>query len=311
MSSAAARSTVRASFLPSEVRPVRATPLHQLRCRPGEHALAPVAEDARPGAGHERDVELPGSLLVGVVEADPLVGVGRDLRVRVGHAFMMTGVPADRDDPRPVLTMTTEARVTVTEALANETGHGRLALWLEVTGANDGAYTYDMYFRALHDATPGTSSSTTTTSRSSSHGRASAGCKGPGSTWLTDADGEVGLVVVNPNRPPTRAEQGLAPAEATPADLTSPLARRVASVLESEVNPSIAEHGGRADLVTVEGSVVHLRLSGGCQGCGMAQATLTQGIEAILREAVPEITDIVDVTNHAAGSNPFYQSAQG
>ena len=93
--------------------------------------------------------------------------------------------------------------------------------------------------------------------------------------------------------------------------MVSPLARRVTAVLESEVNPSIAEHGGRADLVTMDGSVVHLRLSGGCQGCGMAKETLTQGIEGILREAVPEISDIVDVTNHAEGSNPFYQSTNG
>lgn len=223
---------------------------------------------------------------------------------------MMTGVPADRDDPRPVLTIERDARVTVTEALADETGHGRLALWLEVTGANDGAYTYDLYFRALHDAGPGDvvqhdDDVPVVIPRESVDRLQGA------SLDVLSADGEVGLVVVNPNRPPTRAEQGLAPAEATPADLTGAMARRVASVLESEVNPSIAEHGGRADLVTVEGSVVHLRLSGGCQGCGMAQATLTQGIEAILREAVPEITDIVDVTNHAAGSNPFYQSAHG
>ncbi|HEY6622868.1 MAG TPA: NifU family protein [Acidimicrobiales bacterium] len=217
-------------------------------------------------------------------------------------------MPADRDDPRPVLTIERDARVTVTEALADETGHGRLALWLEVTGANDGAYTYDMYFRALHDAVPGDviqqdDDVPVVIPRESVDRLQGARLD------VLSADGDVGLVVVNPNRPPTRAEQGLA--EAIPADLTSALARRVASVLESEVNPSIAEHGGRADLVTVEGSVVHLRLSGGCQGCGMAQATLTQGIEAILREAVPEIADIVDVTNHAAGSNPFYQSAHG
>ncbi len=224
---------------------------------------------------------------------------------------MMSGVPADRDDPRPVLTLTGEARVTVTEALANESGHGRLALWLEVTGADDGAYTYDMYFRALHDAHPGDAiqhdDDVPVVIPRESIGR----LQGARLDVLTDADGEVGLAVVNPNRPPTRAEQGLALAEPTPADLSSPLARQVASVLESQVNPSIAEHGGRADLVTVEGSVAHLRLSGGCQGCGMARATLTQGIESIVRAAVPEITDIVDVTNHAAGSNPFYQTAHG
>ena len=78
-------------------------------------------------------------------------------------------------------------------------------------------------------------------------------------------------------------------------------------MLEEQVNPSIAAHGGRADLVAVEDSSVYLRLSGGCQGCGMAKATLSQGIEVILREAIPEIANIVDVTDHADGTNPYYE----
>ena len=81
------------------------------------------------------------------------------------------------------------------------------------------------------------------------------------------------------------------------------------SVLEEQVNPSIAAHGGRADLVAVEDASVYLRLSGGCQGCGMAKATLSQGIEVILREAIPEIGNVVDVTDHADGTNPYYEPA--
>jgi len=77
-------------------------------------------------------------------------------------------------------------------------------------------------------------------------------------------------------------------------------------VLERRINPSIAGHGGRADLVSVDGGTVSLRLSGGCQGCGMAAATLRNGIEVRLREAIPEITEIVDVTDHEAGSDPYY-----
>ncbi len=87
------------------------------------------------------------------------------------------------------------------------------------------------------------------------------------------------------------------------------MAAKVASVLDEQVNPSIASHGGRADLVAVEGTTVYLQMSGGCQGCGMAKATLTQGIEVLLREAIPEITSIVDVTDHAGGENPYYQPA--
>lgn len=84
------------------------------------------------------------------------------------------------------------------------------------------------------------------------------------------------------------------------------LARRVHELLESQINPGIAAHGGRADLVKVEDSVAHLRLGGGCQGCGMARVTLSEGIASAIQEQIPEITEVVDVTDHGAGSNPYY-----
>jgi Fe/S biogenesis protein NfuA len=93
-------------------------------------------------------------------------------------------------------------------------------------------------------------------------------------------------------------------------DLSSELAQRVLTVLEDQINPSIAMHGGRADLVAVEQSVAYVRLSGGCQGCGLATVTLSQGIEVALRESVPEIASVVDVTDHASGTNPFYEPAK-
>jgi Fe/S biogenesis protein NfuA len=224
---------------------------------------------------------------------------------------MMTGMSDDRDDLHPALVITAEARSTVIEALSKELGHGRLALWLEVTGADDDAYVYDMYFRVLHDARPGDviqhDDDLPVVIPRASIDR----LHGARLDVAADAGGGSGLVVVNPNTPRTRAERESRLADQPPVDLASPLALRVIAALESEVNPSIAEHGGRADLVTMEGSAVHLQLSGGCQGCGMAKETLAQGIEGILREAVPEITDIVDVTNHAEGSNPFYQSTPG
>ena len=80
------------------------------------------------------------------------------------------------------------------------------------------------------------------------------------------------------------------------------------AVLDEVVNPSIASHGGRADLVAIdeEGGVAYLRLSGGCQGCAMSRMTLTQGIETSLRDEVPEVTRVVDVTDHGGGDNPYY-----
>ncbi len=95
-----------------------------------------------------------------------------------------------------------------------------------------------------------------------------------------------------------------------PADLSGDVAQRVLRVLEEQINPSIAAHGGRADLVAVEDTAAYLRLSGGCAGCGMAAVTLSQGIEVALRESVPEITQVIDVTDHAAGTNPYYEAAK-
>jgi Fe/S biogenesis protein NfuA len=125
--------------------------------------------------------------------------------------------------------------------------------------------------------------------------------------FVTDASGEGGLVIVNPNTPPAPTLAGLG--SLPEVDLSDPFAKRVVDVLEQQVNPSIASHGGRADLVAVNDLSIYLRLSGGCQGCGMAKATLSQGIEVILREAIPEIADVVDVTDHADGANPYYQPA--
>jgi Fe/S biogenesis protein NfuA len=85
-----------------------------------------------------------------------------------------------------------------------------------------------------------------------------------------------------------------------------PLAERVKQVIDLQVNPAIANHGGSVSLIEVRDDVVYLELQGGCQGCGMAAVTLAQGIRRILMETLPEIRDIVDVTNHEAGANPYY-----
>ncbi|HKY48730.1 MAG TPA: NifU family protein, partial [Acidimicrobiia bacterium] len=115
--------------------------------------------------------------------------------------------------------------------------------------------------------------------------------------------GEQGLSMDNPNTPsPTMA--------APKGSLEGPLADQVAQVLAEAVNPAIASHGGRAELVSIDGTVAYLKLGGGCQGCGMAQVTLKQGIERILLESIPELTDIVDVTDHASGSDPYYQRSK-
>jgi Fe/S biogenesis protein NfuA len=119
---------------------------------------------------------------------------------------------------------------------------------------------------------------------------------------------EQGMVIQNPNHPvPPQASPAMA---GPPPDLSGDVAQRVLTVLEAQINPSIAAHGGRADLVAVEDDTAYLRLSGGCAGCGMAAVTLSQGIEVAIFSSVPEITKVVDVTDHAAGTNPFYEPAK-
>lgn len=100
-----------------------------------------------------------------------------------------------------------------------------------------------------------------------------------------------------------RPKTGAATEIGTPA---GPLANRVREVLNSQVNPAIAAHGGRIDLVDVEHTDVYLQMSGGCQGCALSRMTLRQGVERMLREAIPEISAVHDVTDHASGQNPYF-----
>ncbi len=215
----------------------------------------------------------------------------------------MAGMSEAREDVRPVLTITPDARATVLEVLANESESETLALWLEISGEHEGAYSYDMYFQARSDAGAGDVVQHDDDLPVVIPEASSERLQGATLDFVTDASGEGGLVIVNPNTPPVPTLRGLQPE----VDLSDPLAQRVVSVLEEQVNPSIAAHGGRADLVAVADASVYLRLSGGCQGCGMAKATLSQGIEVILREAIPELVNIVDVTDHADGTNPYYE----
>ena len=112
--------------------------------------------------------------------------------------------------------------------------------------------------------------------------------------WVESLEG-AGFKVENPNLKPIGSEP-----------LEGPVAERVEQVIEEQVNPAVAQHGGQVSLVDVRDDTVYVRMGGGCQGCGMANVTLTQGIERMITEAVPEIENIQDVTDHASGSNPYY-----
>lgn len=180
-----------------------------------------------------------------------------------------------------------------------------LALWLEINGATNGAYTYDMWFEQLSDAGP--SDAVVTSDGLSVVVAESSVDRLRGATLdVGDHGGEQGLVMLNPNTP--QPERSVADLPGT--DLSDPVAKRILEVLEQDVNPQIAMHGGFADLVAFDDGTAYVRMLGGCQGCGLAAVTLSQGITVAIQDAVPEVKSVVDVTDHAAGENPYYESAK-
>lgn len=94
-------------------------------------------------------------------------------------------------------------------------------------------------------------------------------------------------------------------------EMNTPEAIAVRRLLDEEVNPAVASHGGHIALIDVQDDKVYIRLEGGCQGCGMADVTLKQGVEVAIRRAVPSIAAVLDVTDHADGTNPYYQPGKG
>ena len=96
----------------------------------------------------------------------------------------------------------------------------------------------------------------------------------------------------------------------TPPNVSGPIVDKIQQVIDERINPAVASHGGHVSLIDVKDKAVYLQLGGGCQGCGMADVTLKQGIEVMIKEAVPEIEEIFDVTDHADGNNPYYQQSK-
>jgi len=91
--------------------------------------------------------------------------------------------------------------------------------------------------------------------------------------------------------------------------LDTPEGQAILDLLESRINPSVASHGGHISLIDIEGARAYIRMEGGCQGCGMANVTLKQGVEVEIKKAAPTIREVLDVTDHAGGTNPYYQPA--
>lgn len=102
-----------------------------------------------------------------------------------------------------------------------------------------------------------------------------------------------GFKVINPNQPTWSNE-----AE-----------KQVQELIDSQISPSLAMHGGYLELLEVRDGKAFVHFGGGCQGCGMADVTLKQGVEKLIKDTIPEITHVIDSTDHAQGENPYYQPA--
>jgi len=198
-----------------------------------------------------------------------------------------------------------EAVDKILEIKEQEPGDNEFALFLQIDGVQGNQYTYDLSFldleQARSDDTKLDFGELTVIIASKDLDKFN-----NSKLELSDDPSSPGLTMDNPNTPSPAIFGN--PDELP--ELKGELAEKVQTVLDGQINPAIASHGGVAQLVGVEGQDIYLKLGGGCQGCGMAQVTLTQGIETSLRDAIPEIGNIIDATDHASGDNPYFEASK-
>lgn len=218
----------------------------------------------------------------------------------------MANAELDRDDR--IVDVTPEALVQILEIRAEEDDPGSLRLRIEVTGSRGVDYVYDLAFETEADAKDGD----VVYPVDGPDGEltivipADSAPKLDGSVLdLPAGPLQSGLVLRNPNRPN--------PLAGTDLKLEGELPVKVQQLLDQSINPALAAHGGFVSLVGVEeadenrpGAKVYLSMGGGCQGCSLSAATMVEGVTSAIREALPEVAEVIDVTDHAAGENPFY-----
>ena len=202
----------------------------------------------------------------------------------------------------PVLTVTDEALETILGLRAAEDDGAELALRVEITGSRGSDYTYDLAFEPLGEA--GDDDAVYQQGDLAVWIPAGSVDNLMGATLdLPGVPGQGGLVLRNPNRP---NPFGAGPLAGGDLELTGDTAERIRQLLDQQVNPALASHGGYASLVGVEGEKAYVEMGGGCQGCAVSAMTLRDGIERAIKDNVPEITEVIDATDHASGENPYY-----
>jgi len=196
------------------------------------------------------------------------------------------------------LGVTPEAMATVLGIRDAEDDADSLALRVEITGSKGREYVYDLSFAGPEEVATGHLRYTV--------GDLQVAVEEGSVDRLTGAELDLprnpsqgGLVIRNPNTPD--------PFDGVEIELTGELPDRVTQLLDERINPMLASHGGFAQLVGVDGDDnVYVTMGGGCQGCAASAATLRDGIRTSIMEAIPEVTEVIDTTDHDAGENPFY-----
>ena len=200
---------------------------------------------------------------------------------------------------KPVVLVTDLARAKILDLLNEEEAATPQGLRIEVTGESGPEYRYELSFDALDSAEADDSVvdwlglGVIVPARSID--------KLQGATLDLPAGGS-GMVLRNPNRPN--------PLAGLDVELTGEVPERINLLLEKAINPSLAQHGGYAELRAWEEPKAYILMGGGCQGCAVSAMTLRSGIERTLKDQIPEILEVVDVTDHASGTNPYYEPAK-
>jgi Fe/S biogenesis protein NfuA len=184
------------------------------------------------------------------------------------------------------------ARSKILELMSND-GRAGLALRFAVAGRGPGGFQYRLGFVEPSD-------------RQSNDVTVDAG----GFQVFVDAESAPNLAGASVDYIEGTAESGFKIENPNPL-WKDPQAGAVQTVIDQEINPAVAQHGGWVTLLEVKDDVVYIQLGGGCQGCGMVDVTLKQGIEVRIREVIPSIRSVVDTTDHAGGTNPYYRPSKG
>ncbi len=193
-----------------------------------------------------------------------------------------------------MVTITELAKTKVLEALrAQQQEGGALRVAITGPGRGPGGFGYELELLEPGELTPGDIEVDAGGLKLMVDGSSASKLAGAVIDFLQD-EWESGFKIENPN-----------------TIWEDPLAIAVQKVLDTQINPAVAGHGGFVQLLEVRDGTAYIELGGGCQGCGMARVTLKQGVEVMIKKAIPDITQVVDRTDHAGGTNPYFQGSQG